>query len=61
MATPTHYRRSNGDMAEIAAMPTRYLANAIRKLQREEPHRTDELAAMTADHAARDDKGDFPI
>lgn len=52
----THYRASNGQHKLIAGMPTPYLANALAKLQREEPHRTEEIDAMRTEHNSRQDR-----
>lgn len=43
----TMYKSSKGPMA-IAEMPLRYAANALNKLRREEPHRTEEIEALAA-------------
>ena len=42
----THYVNSKGQLREIASMIPEHIANALAKLEREEPHRTDEIAAM---------------
>ena len=41
------YKSSSGDK-EIATMPLSYALNALRKLERTEPERTDEIAALKA-------------
>jgi hypothetical protein len=50
----THYTNSKGKPVAIADMFYPHLANAHAKLLREEPHRTDEIAAMGAELARRD-------
>lgn len=50
----THYAGSKGPV-EIAKMPRTYAANALAKLERDEPHRADEIAALSA-HVARLDE-----
>lgn len=50
----THYAGSKGPV-EIATMPRTYAANALAKLERDEPHRADEIAALRA-HVARLDE-----
>lgn len=49
----THYAASNGQLREIAAMATPHLANALAKLERAEPHRVEEIAALRAELATR--------
>ena len=53
-ATATHYAGSKGPV-EIAAMPRTYAANALAKLEREGPHRVEEIEALRA-HVARLDE-----
>jgi hypothetical protein len=43
----THYAGSKGPV-EISSMPRTYAANALAKLERDEPHRADEIAALRA-------------
>ena len=50
----TIYQSSKGEI-EIATMPHRYASNALAKLIREEPERTDEIDALTT-HIAKLDK-----
>lgn len=45
----THYASSNGQLREIATMVPEHMANALAKLERDEPHRTDEIVAMRAE------------
>lgn len=54
----THYNSSSRGPVAIADMPTRHLGNALAKLRREEPGRTAEIEAMSAEYAQRDDKED---
>ena len=49
----TVYQSSKGEI-EIATMPHRYASNALAKLSREEPHRVDEIAALSTHIAAFD-------
>ena len=49
----THYTDSRGHAREIAAMIPEHIANALAKLEREQPHRTDEIAAMRAELVKR--------
>lgn len=51
------YKSSKGDM-EIATMPLRYAANALAKLQRDEPGRAAEIEALGAHVAALDQDGE---
>lgn len=54
MRPATHYAGSKGPV-EIASMPRTYAGNALAKLERDEPHRADEIAALRA-HVARLDE-----
>ena len=49
----THYTDSRGVAKEIATMIPEYMANALAKLEREQPHRTDEIEAMRAELVRR--------
>lgn len=51
----THYAGSKGPV-EIATMPRTYAANALAKLERDEPHRADEIAALRAQVAKLDEE-----
>ena len=65
----THYNSSKGPMP-IAEMPLRYAANALNKLRRDEPSRTEEIDALAAhvatletivENVARHDAESAPI
>lgn len=49
-----HYTSSNGKIRPIADMMDGHLHNALAKLERDEPHRGSEIAAMRAEVAKRD-------
>ncbi len=49
----THYRRSDGTLRAIADMHPNHVQSALAKLEREEPHRIEEIEAMRADQAVR--------
>lgn len=51
-----HYHGSKGPRL-IADMPYPHLANALAKLEREEPHRTAEIDAMRAELESRKEPG----
>lgn len=51
------YKSSKGEV-EIATMPLRYAANALNKLQRDEPHRAAEIEALEAHVASLDQDGE---
>lgn len=53
-AAPTHYASSKGAV-EIATMPRTYAFNALSKLERDEPHRIEEIEALRA-HVVRLDE-----
>lgn len=53
-ATATHYASSKGPV-EIASMVRSYAFNALSKLERDEPHRIEEIEALRA-HVARLDE-----
>ena len=57
--TTTHYKSSKGLIA-IAEMPLRYANNALAKLRREAPERTDEIEAIAA-HVAKLEAEPAPI
>jgi hypothetical protein len=49
----THYLRSDGTLKAIADMHPNHVQKALAKLERDEPHRTEEIAAMRADQLVR--------
>lgn len=53
-----HYTASGGQQRLIADMPTPHLENALAKLERQEPLRTQEIAAMRAAVSTRPDRKD---
>ncbi len=53
-----YYTGSNGRPRLIAEMTTPHLENALAKLERQEPNRTEEIAAMRAAVATRPDRKD---
>lgn len=52
------YNGSSGPR-DMDTMATRHLWNALSKMQRDEPHRTQDIADLSEAFEARDDKEEF--
>lgn len=51
-----HYTASNGKIHVITEMADGHIHNALAKLERDHPHRTDEITAMRAEVAKREEQ-----
>jgi hypothetical protein len=58
MAAAIHYTASNGRLWPISDMAEGHIHNALAKLERDHPHRTEEIAAMRAEIQAREARND---